>query len=159
MAKLSTCKLCGIKLNKEDKYTYSNKTYCKTCYEVKLQEKRDYDNLINVILKYFNLSVPNGLILKQIKDYKESFNFTYGGINYCLWYITQIKGVKLDIKYGIAMVKFEYENARNYFEQQQLIQKSIVKPINNEVIHKVKIKVNSNRKNKFLINLDEMEGE
>jgi hypothetical protein len=159
MTRLSTCKFCGKKLTKEEKYTYSSKTCCKDCYDIKLQEKEQYDNLLNQILKYFNLTVPNGMILKQIKEYKDKFEYTYGGMQYCLWYITEIKGIKLELKYGIALVKFEYENAKTYFEQQQSIQNSIVKPVNNEVVHKVKFKVNSNRKEKYLINLDELGGE
>lgn len=159
MARLSTCKTCGLKLTKDEKYTYSNKTYCEKCYNSKIKDRQDYDNLLNVILAYFNIEVPNGLILKQIKDYKENYNYTYAGINYCLWYITQIKNINLDIKYGIAMVKYEYDKAKEYFEQQQRIQDSIVKPIENEVIRKVKIKTNSKKRDRFLINLDELGGE
>ena len=33
MPKLSTCKLCGTKLKKEEKYTFNNKTYCKNYYD------------------------------------------------------------------------------------------------------------------------------
>jgi hypothetical protein len=159
MTRMSTCKFCGDKLTKEEKYTYSSKTCCKKCYDIKIQEKQQYDSLLKDILQYFNLSVPNGLILKQIKEYKENFKYTYGGIQYCLWYLTEIKGMKLEVKYGIGIVKFEYENAKNYFEQQQSIQNSIVKPLENEVVHKVKFKINSRKKDKFLINLDELGGE
>lgn len=159
MARLSTCTLCGLKLTKDEKYTYSSKTYCEKCYNSKVKDREDYNNLLKVILAYFNIEVPNGLILKQIKDYKENYNYTYGGINYCLWYITQIKNINLDVKYGIAMVKYKYDEAREYFEQQQRIQDSIVKPIDNEVIRKVKLRTNSKKRDKFLINLDELGGE
>lgn len=157
MARLSKCKGCGKILQSDEKYTYANKTYCSKCYDLKMKEREDYDNLIQWICKYFNQVSPNGMILKQIKDYKETFQYTYAGITYCLWYLTEIKGIKLEIKYGIGLVKFEYENAKNYFLQQQSIQnsvKNIEPPI--QITRKVKMKTNRNYNNKFLINIDEM---
>lgn len=157
MARLSKCKNCGKTLQSNEKYTYSNKTYCSGCYTIKIKERDDYDNLIQWICKYFNQPSPNGMILKQIKDYKETFQYTYGGITYCLWYLTEIKGIKLDIKYGIGLVKFEYENAKDYFLQQQSIQnsvKNIEPPI--QITRKVKMKINRDYADRFLINIDAM---
>lgn len=158
MARLSKCKGCGKELQPNEKRTYSNKTYCGDCYDVKIKEKEDYDNLIQWICKYFNQVSPNGMILKQIKDYKENFQYTYGGITYCLWYLVDIKGVKLDLKYGIGLVKFEYENAKDYFLQQQNIKNSIqhIEPPS-KITKTVKMKTNRDYySNRFLINIDEM---
>lgn len=157
MARLSTCKLCGVKLQKEEKYTYSSKTYCKKCYDFKVNEHLKYSNLIKSICSYFSINQPTGLMLKQIKECKEQFNYEYDWITYCLWYVTDILNKQLDKKYGIAIVKYEYENAKEYFNKQQLIKNSMknidFKP--KEVVKKVKI-INANNKNKFLINLDEV---
>lgn len=57
----------------------------------------------------FHLDIPNGLIMKQIREYVDKYKYTYTGIQYCLWYMTSVKNKKMDIKYGIALVKFEYE--------------------------------------------------
>ena len=46
MPKLSTCKLCGTKLKKEEKYTFNNKTYCKNCYDKLIEESNQYKKLI-----------------------------------------------------------------------------------------------------------------
>lgn len=154
MARLSTCKDCGNKITKEDKYTYSNKTYCKNCYDKKMKEKEQYDSLIKIICDKFNIDVPTGLILKQIKDYKEKFNYVYSGMTYCIWYSTDILKLKLDLKYGIAFVKFQYENAKDYYESQQKINKSMKDFKVKEVIKKVKIC--KNKSSKFIINLDEL---
>lgn len=124
MARKSTCKDCGKKLNSDEKYTYGGKTYCKECYENQTKIHEQYDNLIKTICIYFNIDAPSGLILKQIKDYTNNFNYTYSGINYTLWYITQIKSKRLELKYGIALVKYEYMNAENYYIEQQNISKS-----------------------------------
>lgn len=156
MARLSKCKGCDKELHTDERYKYSNKTYCKKCYDFKIAEKQSYDNLISWICTYFGENKPNGLILKQIKEYKDKFDYTYSGIHYCLWYLVEIKNVRIDKKYGIALVKFEYENSKTYFEQQQNIKNSIVKPVENEIIKKVKLKSNNKIKSKFLLNLDDL---
>lgn len=156
MARLSTCKTCGCKLTKEEKYTYSNKTYCNSCYDIKIRESTEYNILISSICNYFGDNKPTGLILKQLKDYKENFEYTYSGMSYCLWYITEILNRKLDRKYGIALVKYEYENAKAYYNNQEIIRNSIN---SNQEIKEVRKKIrisNKSIKNKFLLNLDEV---
>ncbi len=154
MVRLSTCKGCEKQITKEEKYTHSGKSYCKECYEKIQLEKEDYKNLLNTICGYFNIDCCTGLILKQIKDYKEQFNYSYAGIGYTLWYTKEIERKTFEQKYGIALVKYYYEKAKEYFEQQNKISKSITieQPIDNTKI--VKVKNMQNNKNKFLINID-----
>jgi len=157
--RMSTCKGCEAKITKEEKFTYSGKTYCKKCYDLKVQENNDYVGLLKCICEYYEIEQVTGLFFKQIRDYKENFNYTYAGMTYCLWYLVEIKTVKMNVKYGIGLIKFEYENAKNYFSQQQIISNSVVsQPTNKEIIKKVRI-IHKNRAEKFLINLDELGGE
>ena len=156
MARLAKCKGCGIDIPKGEKYIISSKRYCKKCYDVKIKDAEDYNNLISYICSIFKIEAPNWLIVKQIKQFKEEFNYTYAGMNYCLWYLTQIKNVKMELKYGIGLVKVEYENSKNYYLQQCKIQESVKPPQNVEVKRKVKMKTSINDTNKFLINIDDM---
>lgn len=156
MARLAKCKMCGVEIPKNEKLLISNKRYCRLCYDIKLKENEDYVNLKLNICRIFNIDIPTGLMLKQIKQFKEELNYTYAGIDYCLWYLTQIKGVKLELKYGIALVKFEYENSKNYYIQQCKIQESIKAPKNTEVTKIIKMKTDRNYKNKFLFNIDDI---
>ena len=57
---------------------------------------------------------------------------------YSLWYITEVKKVRMEVKYGIAMVKYEYENAKRYFNEQNRMQVSVDKIENHKIniIHK-----------------------
>lgn len=155
--KISVCKICGKEIyDKSDKFTYSNKTHCKTCYDEKIKNKEEYDDLVRRIHDYFKLGNINTLILKQIKDYVNDFGYTYGGILYCLWYLTEVKRVNMDIKYGIAMVKYEYENSKRYFLEQNKIQNSVDKIENHDIkiIHK-ESKINRVDKSlNILFNLD-----
>lgn len=154
--RMSTCKGCGKQLAKGEKLTYSSKTYCKECYDEKIRNKEEYDDAVSRIHDYFNLGVLNTLILKQLKDYVEDYGYTYSGIIYCLWYITEIRKVKLEVKYGIAMVKYEYENAKRYFTEQNRIQNSVDKIENHKinVIHR-ECKINRvDKRSNILFDLD-----
>lgn len=153
---MSTCKGCESKITKEDKYMYSGKAYCKKCYDTKLAEAEDYKKLINVVCQYFKIDAPTGLLIKQIKDYKDQYNYTYSGIGYCLWYVKDIERRNFDIKFGIALVKYYYEKAKEYYEQQNRISQSIniEKPI--EKIKTITIKNNKNKKKNILIDIDSL---
>lgn len=87
------------------------------------QESESYKNLSAYICDTFGIAVPTGLILKQIKDYKDMYSYTYDGIAYTIWYITNIAEKELDVKYGIAYVKYFYEKAEEYYVQQEHLKK------------------------------------
>ena len=74
-----------------------------------------------------------------------------------MWYITDILNRTLEKKYGIALVKYEYENAKMYYNNQEKISNSVQNSNNEtkEVMRKVKIN-NKSIKHKFLLNLDEV---
>lgn len=149
IAKLSTCKSCNKKITKEEKVVISNKSYCEECSKKIKQNQEDYKNLIDIICQYYNLQCCTGLIFKQIKDYKEQFNYTYNGMSYCLWYIKEIEKKPFnEIKFGIAYIKYYYEKAKAYYEQQSKISQSvsIEKPKENikKVIIKTKLEDKSN---------------
>jgi hypothetical protein len=135
---------------------YSNKKYCKSCGEKKLQESEQYNTLIKTICIYFNIEVPTGLILKQIKQYKAEFQYEYTGMTYTLWYLKEIKRNSFEEKYGIALIKYEYENAKNYFLQQQSIQNSVNNIKHEEKIREIKVNSKKQNRNLYLVNIDEL---
>lgn len=138
----------------EQRYPYSNKSYCKKCYDFKVKEREQYNVLIKTICECFNIEKPTGLILKQIKDYKDKFNYIYSGMTYCLWYLKEILNSSFDVKYGIAIIKYQYENAKHYFESQQKINESVSHFEIKEVVKKVKL--SRNKPKQFIINLDDL---
>lgn len=158
MAKLSTCKNCGKKVTKEEKMTHSNKSYCKECYDEIMHEKEEYKKLIDLICTYFKIEAPTGLILKQVKDYKEQFGYSYGGMTYTLWYIKEIENKNFtEVKYGVALIKYNYEKAKAYFEQQSKIGNSITeKPKENIKTVTIRPIINKNTKDKMLFNIESL---
>lgn len=159
MARLSTCKKCDKKLLSEEKYTYSNKTYCKSCYDIMTYENDQRNILISSLCKTMKLESLTGIMLKQLKEYRETCNYSYSGMNYTLWYYTNILNKSPQVKYGLAFIRYYYEDAKNYFLQQENIKKSMQQSEEIEVKTKVvKIHKNSNSDNKLLLNLNDLTG-
>lgn len=162
MARKSVCKNCNIELLKEEKYMHSSKSYCKHCYDAIQIKKNEYELLITTICEYLSIDKPTGLILKQIKDYIDKFGYTYNGITYCLWYIKAIENKTFnETKYGIAYVKYNYEKAKAYFEQQQKISNSVNEESYHEPrINEVKVNLNKvySKKTDFLYDLNDLIG-
>ncbi|MEG0898326.1 MAG: hypothetical protein RSF40_01270 [Oscillospiraceae bacterium] len=126
MARLSTCKKCGrTSLQPSEKSTMSGKTYCNACYEILRIDADAYKALIDDICKTFNIDVPTGLILKQIKEYKTELHYSYAAMRYTLWYIREISRISLDVKFGIVMIKYTYDEAKQHYEQQERISNSV----------------------------------
>ena len=149
MSRNATCKICNKIIDKnEEKFKHNNKTYCKECHEKYLNEKQkendSYKELISYICEVFNMDAPTGFILKQIKNMKDNSNYTYSGIQYTIWYYVSVLNKSIDSKYGIAFVNYNYENAKQYFSNQQQISNSI----KNKSEIKVKIISNKNINNK-----------
>ena len=155
MARLSTCKGCGKKLQPEEKYSHASKTYCKECYEKILRDSDEYKQLIEFICTNYEIERPTGFMLKRIKDMKTEYGWSYAAMTYTLWYCKEVLGKQLIEKYGVALVKHFYEEASNYYSQQEKMKEQIKKLENAEVKTKV-VKRNqstSNNANSSLINL------
>jgi hypothetical protein len=157
MAKLSKCKDCDKSISKDEKVTISNKSYCSECANKIKQGQIEYKQLVDTICQYYGLQCCTGLIFKQIKDYKEQLGYSYLGMTYTLWYIKEIERKPFnESKFGIAYIKYYYEKARDYYEQQTKISQSISeKPVEN--IKRVTIKPNTiNKKNNWLFDINSL---
>lgn len=161
MGRKSKCKGCDKLIIKEEKFVHSNKTYCKECYDQIQLTGQSYNLLIKTICEYLNVERPTGLIFKQMKEYKDQLGYSYDGMVYTMWYIKSIEGKSFsDSKYGIALVKYSYEKARNYFNNQQKIEASVRDSNDNgeEKINVVKVNMDKVyvKKKDFVFNLDEL---
>ena len=122
-----------------ERHIHASKKYCTNCYTKIKKESEDYKELIDFICENFMLECPTGLILKQIKDYKEKFSYTYAGITYTLWYAKAILQKNFIMKYGIAIVKYHYEDACNFYLQQEKRMRSSENKIQSDIkIRRVK---------------------
>jgi len=156
IARLSTCKSCGKKITFEEKRIYSNKTYCESCYNIQLQHRESYNNLISDICIYFNIEQPTGLILKQIKQYKEEFKYSYDAMRYVLWYIKEILNKEFIIQYGIALIKYHYYDAEAYYNQQENIKKSTENINDGITVKVVKFNYQKPKQTKCLVDIEDL---
>lgn len=158
MARLSECKSCGKKLQPEEKYIHSSKSYCKECYQKILQESDEYKQLIEFICINYEIERPTGFMLKQIKDMRTDFGWSYAAMTYTLWYCKEILGKQLNEKYGVALVKHFYDEASDYYSQQEQIKNKMEQLKDVEIKTKVVKQNNINRINtsSSLVNLESL---
>ena len=65
-------------------------------------------------------------MLKQIKDFKEQFNYTYRGIKSTLHYFYEIsEGNDVGNSMGIGIVPFVYEEAKKFYIDKKAIKESM----------------------------------
>lgn len=92
---------------------------------------------------------------------KEECLYTYGGMTYTLWYCKEVIGKELLSKYGVSLIKYYYNEACDYFIQQEESKRKMEELKNIEMKTKV-IKINkqskNNTNNNSLINLNNLLG-
>ena len=109
---------------------YAHKDCSMTAEEKMSQEDKDREAMEEYIKSLLNISALGPRINKQIKDFREQYNYTYSGIHKSLKYFYEIKGN--DVKKangGIGIVPYTYNQAHDYYyalwEAQQKNEKKI----------------------------------
>lgn len=126
MARKVKCPECGTYNDKENTVYHNSKYYCKICFENKQKEAQDYKNLVAYICGLYQIEAPTGWMLKQIKDYKEQFNFTYRGIKTTLHYFYEIQeGNSVEDSMGIGIVPFVYDEAKRFYIEKKAVKDSL----------------------------------
>ena len=127
MARNVKCPVCGTFNEKENAIYHNSKYYCKVCYENKQNESNDYKELISYICELYSIDVPTGWMLKQIKDFKEQFNYTYKGIKSTLHYFFKIQeGNDVADSIGIGIVPFVYDEAKKFYIDKKAVRDSVI---------------------------------
>ena len=111
------CYYCGKTFDR-DKLPYvqvSAKRYahqeCSLTEEEKRnKEEQDKCDLENYIMQLFKTDYVDARIHKQIKQYREEYNYTYSGIRKALVYFFEIKGNSIEkANGGIGIVPYVYK--------------------------------------------------
>lgn len=126
MARKVKCPECGTFNDKENAVCHNSKYYCKVCYENKKRESQDYRDLIAYICELYQIDAPTGWMLKQIKDFKEQFNYTYRGMKTTLHYFYEIQeGNDVADSMGIGIVPFVYDEAKRFYIDKKAVKDSV----------------------------------
>lgn len=117
------CIHCGVTFDrdKEPFVQVSPRRYAHTiCNKAeednRTQEEKDKDALLDYIKKLFKQDYVDPVVQKQIKVFKEEYNFSYTGILKALTYFYEIKGNSIEKANGrITIVTYIYKEAYDYY--------------------------------------------
>lgn len=125
MARKVKCPECGTFNDKENAVYHNSKYYCKVCYENKQRESQDYKALIAYICELYEIDVPSGWILKQIKEFKEQYKYTYRGMKTTLHYFYEIQeGNDVKDSMGVGIIPFVYDEAKKFYIEKKAVKDS-----------------------------------
>jgi hypothetical protein len=123
MAHIVTCIYCKKKFDR-DKFPfiqvsqrrYAHQECSLTEDQKKNKEEQDKIDLENYIMKLLKVDYIDVRVRKQIKQYREEYNYTYSGIHKALVYFYEVKGNPTEkANGGIGIVPYVYQNAYNYY--------------------------------------------
>ena len=123
MAHIVTCIYCKQRFDR-DKFPfiqvsarrYAHQECSLTEDQKKSKEEQDKEDLEQYIMQLFKVDYIDARIRKQIKQYREEYNYTYSGIRKALIYFYEVKGNSIEkANGGIGIVPYVYKDAYNYF--------------------------------------------
>lgn len=126
MARLPACPDCGIDIvDKKQSKKISNRWVCFNCLEKREQIKTERQELYDLVAKLFFLKYPTGMMMKQIKDFKEDLEYTYKGMTLSLEYWTETLGNTMQNARGVGIIPFIYEDAKQFYIQKLELKKAV----------------------------------
>lgn len=158
---LVKCQICEEKSEKETmvvkiigQKTKVNKYYHATCLENKELHEKERQILFDYICKLYEVDVPNGYVMKQMKDYHTKYNYRYAGMKMALEYFYDIKLNPLPDFQTIGILPYIYDEAKDYYTEQRRIQNMEYKEVEKKVTNiRPPKKVDRKRK---IINMEEI---
>lgn len=112
------CVAINKKWEKDLLIKYKGKNYCPSCSEKESKEDEDRQLLYNLISELYQIPFPNGLMLRQIKQFKVERKYTYENIRKALLYANYVQKVKFHSKFGLGIVPYVIDEAIVYHEDQ-----------------------------------------
>lgn len=160
MARSVKCKCCGKTLLPEERHKYENHYYCVECYPQVERNAKEYKQLMDYIFEIFHLEKANGLILSQIKRFRKDRKYPYAAMTYTLWYCKEILGKSFDEKYGIYMIEDYYNDACDFYLQQEKQKERADKvskaDVKTKIVNKKSVNMNRTKSSTSLINLGDL---
>ena len=161
MARLLKCYgTCEKKYPKEELTKYKGKNYCQTCLKEKRHNDEDYQSLLLQIRKSYNIPYPTGMMLRQIKAFKNDRGYSYRNQVLAIEYIDNVLRKSMHTKYGLGLVPYVIDEAVAYYKDNEEKARKLkdVNSINNKQYAKISsktLKENEHGK-KRLINMEEL---
>ncbi|SNZ10019.1 hypothetical protein SAMN05421503_1474 [Terribacillus aidingensis] len=115
MGRQVKCPYCETKLDQEDAISHQKRYYHPNCLEAKKNESQDYKDLIEYICELHGISRPTGMMVKQIKEFRNDYNYKLKGIELALRYFYETESNPVREGDGIGIVPYIYDKARDHY--------------------------------------------
>lgn len=125
MAREVKCPYCETKLDKNDAIEYKKRYYHEECFETWRREADHRKELIEYICQLYGLDAPTGMMLKQIKEFQEEYNYKLKGIELALRYFHETLGNPVQEGAGIGIVTYVYEDAKRHYMRKMKVEESL----------------------------------
>lgn len=119
------CPQCEKLNDKEITIKHNNRYWCKDCFNLKQKESEDYKNLYDYICQLYDVDILDGMILKQIKDFRDKFDYTYKGMKTTLNYFYELRGNDVANSKGIGIIPFVYNEAKQFYWDKKQVKESL----------------------------------
>ena len=141
MARLPKCPECEYQVDKDTQrwFKHSGKTYHEECYQKFEVRKTHRNELLAYICELYKIPVPNGFMLKQIKEFQEDYGYTLKGMELALKFFHSIKKNSVDGR-GIGIIPYIYDDAREYYTQLAIIKQKALEAGFNDKIETIYVK-------------------
>ena len=131
------CRQCGKEVNKDAAIQIKPRIYvcsadCEQKYNAKSVQSsqkasKKCDDLIELksyIAKLYDGNVNWGLVMRQIKSFKEEYGYTYKQQLWVLKYAYEIKDMCFEAQ-GIGIIPWLFKEARQFYSQLSSVRKSL----------------------------------
>lgn len=164
MAKLPKCPYCGKDIQpNEPKKPYKGKHYHTVCYkkycaEIYVQNNNNTDSkqvLYDYICQLFGIKELSPFLTAQLLKFEKDYSMTYDGMWFSLKYYFEILGNKPDIKKGIGIVPYVYDEAKKFYQKLLTLKERNAHSQTTEAI-KVRITPQATNRPKKQIDIDKL---
>lgn len=131
------CRQCGKEINKDAAIQVKPRIYvcsadCEQKYKAKnvqssQKASKKCDDLIELksyINQLYNGNVNWGLVMRQIKSFKEEYGYTYAQQLWVLKYAYEVKDMCFESQ-GIGIIPWLFKEARQFYSQLSSVRKSL----------------------------------
>ncbi len=80
------------------------------------KQEQDYNDLINYIKKLYNVPAVLPTVIKQIKDFRQEYGYTYVGMRKSLHWFYELKNNPISKSNNtIGIIPYIYEDVKDYY--------------------------------------------
>lgn len=120
------CPTCGAINQKENTVKLGNRYYCSECAEARNnQALSDWDVLFQYICWLYQIPTLTGQMFKQLKDFRDNWQYTDLGMYHTLRYYHEILGKPVKEDAGIGIIPYYYDRAKAHMIQRYEISEKL----------------------------------